>query len=51
MMDVTVMNFLDKEIDLVKEQDDWYSLEYSVVDDGVENVPGLLNPVGLSVLQ
>ena len=51
MMYVTVMNFLDKEVDLVEEQNDRYSLKYPVVDDGVKNVPGFLNPVGLPVLQ
>ena len=51
MMYVTVMNFLDKEVYLVEEQNDWYSLKYPVVDDGVKNVPWLLNPVGLPVLQ
>ena len=50
-MYVTVMNFLHKEVNFVEEQNDWYPLKYPVVDDGVKNVPGLLNPVGLSVLQ
>ena len=36
---------------LVKEEDDRYSLEYPVVDDGVEDGPGLLHPVRLPILQ
>ena len=51
MVNVTVMNFLFKEINLVKKQDDWYPLEYPVVDNGVENVPWLLDPIGFPILQ
>ena len=51
VVNITVMHFLHKEVDLVEEEDDGDPLEYSVVDDGVEDVPGLLDPVRPPVLQ
>ena len=51
VVNITVMHFLHKEVNLVEEEDDGDPLEYSVVDDGVEDVPGLLDPVRPPVLQ
>ena len=46
-----VVDLLNQQVHLIEEQYHRDLLENSVVDDCVENVPGLLHPVGLPVLQ
>ena len=51
MLDVGLSDFVHQEINLVEEEYHGDLLKDPVVDDGVENVPGLLDSVGLPVLQ
>ena len=51
MGDVAVWYFLFQQVHFVQKQDDWYVLKYNVVHDRLEDVPGLLDSVGLPVLQ
>ena len=51
MGDVAVWYFLLQQVHFVQKQDDWYVLKYNVVHDRLEDVPGLLDSIGLPVLQ
>ena len=49
--DVAVRYFLFKQVHFVEKQDDGDVLKYNVVHNRLEDVPGLLDSVGLPVLQ
>ena len=51
MADVAVRNFLFEQVHFVEKQDDGDVLKYNVVHNRLEDVPGLLDSVGLPVLQ
>ena len=49
--DVAVRYFLFEQVHFVEKQDDGDVLKYNVVHNRLEDVPGLLDSVGLPVLQ
>ena len=51
MADVAVRYFLFEQVHFVEKQDDGDVLKYNVVHNRLEDVPGLLDSVGLPVLQ